>query len=149
MQRNRIGGRKVKKRILFGILIVLMVVITPVSAAYKVEKLPDGSYEVTFTYQTGCEDVFLIGEFNNWLENDEDLRMMKNAEGIYEISIFLEKGSYEYKFFADGQYYTDPTNPDVVGGFANSLVTVSTGAMLGEMAFNGKMINELSREGET
>ena len=41
------------------------VVDCPAFAAYKVETLPDGTYAVTFTYQTSAVDVFLIGEFNN------------------------------------------------------------------------------------
>lgn len=137
-----------KRKILFLASMVLLFWVAPVMAAYKVEPLPDGTYEVTFTYQTNAEDVFLIGEFNNWVENDEALRMTKNAEGIHEITITLAKGTYEYKFFADGQYYTDPTNPDVVGAFANSLATVTSGGMQGELAFSGKLINEFSKTGQ-
>ncbi|MFI5360307.1 MAG: hypothetical protein ACHQYO_09705, partial [Halanaerobiales bacterium] len=68
-----------KRKILFLASMVLLFWVAPVMAAYKVEPLPDGTYEVTFTYQTNAEDVFLIGEFNNWVENDEALRMTKNA----------------------------------------------------------------------
>lgn len=87
-----------KGKTLFLASMILLLLTVPAFAAYKVEPLPDGTYEVTFTYQTNAEDVFLIGEFNNWVENDEALRMTKNAEGIHEITITLAKGTYEYKF---------------------------------------------------
>lgn len=66
-----------ERKTLFLASMILLLLTVPAFAAYKVEPLPDGTYEVTFTYQTNAEDVFLIGEFNNWVENDEALRMTK------------------------------------------------------------------------
>ena len=58
-----------KGKTLFLASMILLLLTVPAFAAYKVEALPDGTYAVTFTYQTSAVDVFLIGEFNNWTEN--------------------------------------------------------------------------------
>ena len=54
--------------------------------------------------------VNLFGQFNSWDRNS--LPMNDNDKnGIYEISIPLDPGRYEYKFFVDGKELIDPRNP--------------------------------------
>ena len=111
--------------------------------AYTFEQLPNGKFLVTFTYPSAASEVYLVGEFNDWNTKNPDYKMEKNAEGVYEITIELAKGAYEYKFFADGDWKADPENPDVVPGFGNSLATITAGSTLGEVTIKGEMNNEL------
>ena len=71
------------------------------------------------------ESVFLFGSFNGW--NRSDLKM-KDENGAYKISIPVEPGRYEYKFFVDGKEILDPANsvktPNGMGGF-NSVISVN------------------------
>lgn len=115
----------------------------PAMGAYTFEQLPNGKFLVTFTYPSAASEVYLVGEFNDWNTKNPDYKMEKNAEGVYEITIELAKGAYEYKFFADGDWKADPENPDVVPGFGNSLATITAGSTLGEVTIKGEMNNEL------
>lgn len=68
--------------------------------------------------------VFLFGSFNSW--NRSDLQM-KEKNGEYDISIPLEPGRYQYKFFADSAELVDPGNPDKIPngmGDYNSVLTI-------------------------
>ncbi|MEL6824332.1 MAG: isoamylase early set domain-containing protein, partial [Calditrichota bacterium] len=73
----------------------------------------------------GAEKVTVFGEFNGWNRNATPLQIGK--DGKFEVSLKLEPGRYQYKFFADGRELLDPANPDSVpngfGGF-NSLLTI-------------------------
>ncbi len=54
--------------------------------------------------------VNLFGQFNGW--NRENLPMKdEDGDGIYNISIPLDPGRYEYKFYVDGAELIDPLNP--------------------------------------
>ncbi|MDX1799144.1 MAG: isoamylase early set domain-containing protein, partial [Candidatus Lokiarchaeia archaeon] len=69
--------------------------------------------------------VFLFGSFNSW--NRSDLQM-KESNGEYEITIPLEPGRYQYKFFADGAELVDPENSDKIPngmGDYNSVLTIN------------------------
>ena len=81
---------------------------------------------VTFSFkpEENFEKVFLFGSFNSW--NRSNLEM-KNNNGTYEITIPLEPGRYQYKFFAEGIELTDPNNPEKIPngmGDYNSVLTV-------------------------
>ena len=80
----------------------------------------------TFKPDKQYKFISLFGSFNNW--SRQDLPMTdKNNDGIYEITIQLEPGRYEYKFFADGEEISDPSNPDQVPngiGGINSVVNI-------------------------
>lgn len=78
----------------------------------------------TFKPEKKYDKVFLFGSFNSW--NRSELEM-KNENGIYSVSIPLEPGRYQYKFFADGTELVDPANPDKIPngmGDYNSVLTV-------------------------
>ena len=81
---------------------------------------------ITFKFkpEQSCKNVFLFGSFNSW--NRSGLEM-KSDNGIWKITIPLEPGRYQYKFFADGSELTDPENPEQIpngmGGY-NSVLTV-------------------------
>jgi cyclomaltodextrinase / maltogenic alpha-amylase / neopullulanase len=85
--------------------------------------------EKTFKYKPEGEfkNVNLFGSFNSW--NREELTM-KDADndGIYEITIPLQPGRYEYKFYVDGKEIVDPENPVFIPngmGDFNSIITIN------------------------
>jgi len=72
-------------------------------------------------------DVYLVGEFNNW-NPDENYRLKKISADTWEINLNLEKGKYRYKFIVDGKWVNDPSNKfmedDAFGG-KNSIRIIS------------------------
>ena len=48
--------------------------------------------------------IFIAGDFNNWNTQESELI---ETNGIYKISLKLEKGRYEYKFIVDGNWIVD------------------------------------------
>ena len=63
------------------------------------------SYTVTFKVnmqnQTGFTTPEVNGTFNNWCGNCNPMTDV-NADGIWETTLTLQAGTYEYKFSADG-----------------------------------------------
>ncbi|MBK9302391.1 MAG: hypothetical protein IPM94_00395 [bacterium] len=72
-----------------------------------------GTRTVPFKYAAGksAKDVFLAGTFNDW--NDSKQRLADaDGDGVWETSLLLQPGSYQYKFVVDGQWKQDPANPE-------------------------------------
>ena len=75
--------------------------------------------EVTFRYYAPkATSVTLRGDMNGW----SDTVMTKGANGVWAVTLTLDKGDYGYKFFVDGKWLRDPKNNAVTGD--NSLVKV-------------------------
>ena len=77
-------------------------------------------YSFAYTPELVAEQVNLFGQFNGW--NRENLPMKdEDGDGTYNITIPLDPGRYEYKFFVDGAELIDSKNPVKVpngmGGF--------------------------------
>jgi len=77
-----------------------------------------------FKPTTTPKKITLFGSFNGW--NRESLPLTdSDGDGVYGIMVSLDAGSYEYKFFVDGEEVLDPTNPEKApngfGGF-NSIL---------------------------
>ena len=87
---------------------------------------PEGTKDgVKFTYfNPDAKSVYLVGDFNNW--NTSATPMEKNAEGLWSVVIPLSPGKYQYKFFVDGRYEQDPTNPITEGPYGNSVIKVAS-----------------------
>ena len=86
--------------------------------------------EKTFKFKPegSPKSVTLFGTFNSW--NRESLPMNDaNGDGVYEITIPLNAGLYEYKFFVDGEEIEDPENPESkpngIGG-TNSILVIES-----------------------
>jgi hypothetical protein len=52
--------------------------------------------------------VFLVGDFNGW---NPTIDLMVEADGGFEIRLYLLPGTYRYRFIADGVSKPDPDNP--------------------------------------
>ncbi len=87
-----------------------------------------GSTAITFTWQApNANHVFLAGEMNDW--QADTLPMVKNSQGVWQLTVYLEPGRWSYKFVQDGMWLTDERNPlkhsDGQGGY-NSMLQVGT-----------------------
>jgi len=83
---------------------------------------------VRFVYpDTTARSVALAGEFNGWSATATPL----DREGSAWVTrVFLDPGTYDYKFFVDGAWQLDPNNPERSEA-GNSLVRVGDdGAVL-------------------
>ncbi|MEO0284984.1 MAG: glycogen-binding domain-containing protein [candidate division WOR-3 bacterium] len=80
-------------------------------------------YPVKFKLKEGkANSVLLAGDFTNWEKNP--LKMEKRGD-IWEVTLDLEPGRYEYKFIVDGNWISDPENPLKVGPYGNSLIEIT------------------------
>ncbi len=71
-----------------------------------------------------AQSVSLAGSFNQWDPTSHPLR--KTKQGHWSITITLPKGRYEYRYFVDDQWFTDPSSERVPNEFGseNSVITV-------------------------
>ncbi len=70
-------------------------------------------------------EVCLTGDFNNWSTSEFKARRFK--DGTWGKMVELKPGRYEYLFLVDGQWWSDPENPNRAAnpfGTENSVVTV-------------------------
>lgn len=86
-----------------------------------------GLSEVTFSlHDPNAQEVFLVGDFNNWKASQEN-RLSRDNNGSWMKKLALRSGTYHYKFVVDGQWQEDPANPNKeennFGGY-NSLIEI-------------------------
>ncbi len=102
------------------------------------------SYNVTFrvdmSQQTGFTTPTVNGNFNSWSGNANPLTDA-NGDGIWETTLSLQAGVYEYKFAYDnwaGQENFTPGGTCTVtnNGFTNRALTVSGSTTLDVVCFN-------------
>jgi 1,4-alpha-glucan branching enzyme len=83
--------------------------------------------KVTFRLKSPkAKKVILAGDFNNW--DIKKHTMKKNQQDIWEKSLILPPGKYEYKFLVDGDWVTDPQNTDICRnkfGTLNNILNVT------------------------
>jgi len=58
-----------------------------------------------------AKEVILMGDFNNW--NSKRHPMKKTGNGLWNETVILAPGKYEYKFLIDGNWETDPSNDQI------------------------------------
>ncbi len=101
--------------------------------------------KVTFRFKPNhkYKSVSVFGSFNDW--NRHQYYMNPDRKGVFSVTLPIEPGSYQYKFFADGLELTDPQNPDSISngmGSYNSVITVAstdtTHEFLAQLGFNQK-----------
>jgi 1,4-alpha-glucan branching enzyme len=100
---------------------------TGTSVRTSVKTSPEGEErEVTFEIELpSAGQVFVAGQFNDW--SIAKTALAKGEDGVWRVTLRLEPGKYEYKFYVDGQWMEDPSNPDKVPdpyGGSNSVLTV-------------------------
>jgi len=59
-----------------------------------------------------AKTAFIAGSFNQW--NPSSLPLKKDRQGIWKISLPLDLGQYEYRFFVDGEWQNDPNCSSLV-----------------------------------
>lgn len=87
-----------------------------------------GEKGVVFAYKsTAARDVQLAGDFNNWVP-DKGVETRQGPDGTWEKIVRLGPGVYQYRYFVDGEWQPDPSNPRRVEGPAggvNSVLIIS------------------------
>jgi len=71
-----------------------------------------------------AKEVSLVGEFNNW---DPKSGRMAKKKGVFQKTIRLDPGEYQYKFLIDGEWHCDPSARRQVPnefGTTNSVVRI-------------------------
>jgi len=83
---------------------------------------------VVFTFKSpAARDVRLAGDFNDWVP-DKNVETRLGPDGIWEKTVRLGPGVYQYRYFVDGEWQSDPSNPRRVSGPAggvNSVLIIS------------------------
>ena len=87
--------------------------------------------EVTFTFEPDGSpgSVILTGSFNNWSPDAEPMSD-DDGDGVWETTLTLAPGKYQYKFVVDGAWKEDPHAVEYVDdgfGGKNSVVLVPAG----------------------
>jgi chromosome partitioning protein len=83
-----------------------------------------GEKGVVFTFRDpGANAVQLAGDFNNWVP-DKNVETRKAPNGTWEKVVRLGPGVYQYRYFVDGQWVPDPSNPRRVEGPAGGVNSV-------------------------
>ena len=68
-----------------------------------IEKLRKTEFSLSAPH---AQSVSLAGDFNQWNASLHPLKM--DDKGIWKISLALNPGQYEYRFFVDGEWRNDP-----------------------------------------
>ena len=83
---------------------------------------------VVFTFKNpNVREVQLAGDFNNWIP-DQGVETRLGPNGTWEKVVRLGPGVYQYRYFVDGEWQPDPSNPRRVEGPAggvNSVLIIS------------------------
>ncbi len=95
---------------------------------YSIPVFCEKESKVTFKFTPNkkYKQLSVFGSFNDW--NRHQYFMEPNNNGLYSVTVPIEPGNYQYKFYADGLELTDPLNPDSVSngmGSYNSVLTVA------------------------
>jgi 1,4-alpha-glucan branching enzyme len=59
-----------------------------------------------------AEKVSVVGDFNDWNLTKHPLK--KDKKGAWKISLNLLPGTYQYRFFVDGEWQSDPNCTECV-----------------------------------
>jgi 1,4-alpha-glucan branching enzyme len=76
-------------------------------------------------HKPDAKRVSLCGEFNGW--SPTATPMKRQNDGVWETTVALAPGSYQYKFVVDGEWIADPAaqkNVPNEHGSRNSLIEV-------------------------
>ncbi|NLE64897.1 MAG: AAA family ATPase [Elusimicrobia bacterium] len=91
----------------------------------KMEEIAQARFAVQ---APAAQSVYVAGNFNDW-SISEDFRLKREGD-VWNLSVPLKAGAYEYQFIIDGRWQPDPANPRKVQnglGDMNSLLEVAHG----------------------
>ena len=78
---------------------------------------------VTFSIEApSAEKVTLTGDFNEW--NADKHPMKKQGNGLWNKTVMLQPGKYEYKFLVDGIWQEDPENQQTCANHFGTLNSI-------------------------
>ncbi|XP_021487444.1 5'-AMP-activated protein kinase subunit beta-1 isoform X3 [Meriones unguiculatus] len=85
------------------------------------DKAPAQARPTVFRWTGGGKEVYLSGSFNNWSK----LPLTRSQNNFVAI-LDLPEGEHQYKFFVDGQWTHDPSEPIVTSqlGTVNNIIQV-------------------------
>ncbi|XP_038618908.1 5'-AMP-activated protein kinase subunit beta-1 [Tachyglossus aculeatus] len=85
------------------------------------DKTPTQARPTVFRWTGGGKEVYLSGSFNNWSK----LPLTRSHNNFVAI-LDLPEGEHQYKFFVDGQWTHDPSEPVVTSqlGTLNNVIQV-------------------------
>src|SRR5208283_5280432 len=66
-------------------------------------------------FAPGARAVHLAGDFNRWNPEKEPLFNL-SGRGLWQKSVPLQPGKYQYKYVIDGNWVLDPANPKTIPG---------------------------------
>jgi len=79
----------------------------------KITKTREKTRKVNFSLLAPqAENVSIAGDFNNWNTISHPLK--KDKKGAWKISLNLPPGTYQYRFFVDGEWQSDPHCTDCI-----------------------------------
>jgi len=84
----------------------------------------------------GAGSVYLAGEFNGWNASGEKMED-PDGDGVFEVTLPLKPGRYQYKYVIDGTWKEDPASAEYADdgfGGKNSVVAVVAGDGVQEAA---------------
>ncbi|XP_064424162.1 5'-AMP-activated protein kinase subunit beta-1 isoform X1 [Latimeria chalumnae] len=86
------------------------------------DKAPAQARPTVFRWTGGGKEVYLSGTFTNWNTKIPLIRSHNNFVAILD----LPEGEHQYKFFVDGQWTHDPSEPVVTSqlGTVNNIIQV-------------------------
>jgi chromosome partitioning protein len=94
------------------------------SVAEPAPALQSGEKGVVFTYKDPrAQVVQLAGDFNSWVP-DHEVETRHGPDGTWEKIVRLGPGVYQYRYFVDGEWHPDPSNPRRVEGPAGGINSV-------------------------
>jgi len=81
-------------------------------------------HEIEFVLECiGAQQAYVCGDFNRW--QPVSMRVIGNPDaGLWEKTMPLAPGRYEYKFFVDGKWMHDPEAPENAPNVYGSLNSV-------------------------
>ena len=84
-----------------------------------------GRGEVEFRFiRPDANHVFLVGDFNDWSQQSHP--MTQTASGDWVTHVELANGIHQFRYLADGQWYTDYAafGVESCGGGYNSVIVM-------------------------
>ncbi|KAM4809697.1 5'-AMP-activated protein kinase subunit beta-1 isoform 1-T1 [Rhinophrynus dorsalis] len=85
------------------------------------DKIPTQARPTVFRWTGGGKEIYLSGSFNNWGK----IPLIRSHNNFVAI-LDLPEGEHQYKFFVDGQWTHDPSEPVVTSqlGTVNNVLQV-------------------------